>query len=297
MMTERESKAAKSVLLKQSKTETHWVGDGFFVTTLIAPHPAVQSHFDPFILMDYAAPKDFPPSEKQRGVGEHPHRGFETVTFALQGEISHRDSGGGGGTIKEGGIQWMTAGSGVVHEELFSKDFSSRGGTLEMVQLWVNLAKKHKFTKPRYQGFTSAEIPSVELQKGAQARIYAGQLAGKTGPCLSHSVMNVFELTLSGAAAGNIQIPLAEGTNTLILVLRGDVSIVTQRCASGEVAVLSREGTIVTFSSKESARMLILNGEPLNEPIVAHGPFVMNTSEEINQAIADYQSGKMGQLK
>ncbi len=297
LKSDKTAKSAKSILFKQSKTETHWVGDGFFVSTLIAPHPAVQSHFDPFILMDYAAPKEFPPSEKQRGIGEHPHRGFETVTFAIQGEISHRDSGGGGGTIKEGGIQWMTAGSGVVHEELFSKEFSKRGGTLEMVQLWVNLAKKDKMTKPRYQGFTAAEIPSVDVQKGLRARVYAGALSGKKGPCLSHSPMNVYELILNGPEAGQIQIPLAVDTNTLILVLRGNVTIAGEQCATGQVAVLSRDGAAVSLSSKETVRMLLLNGAPLNDPIVAHGPFVMNTAEEINQAIADYQSGKMGHLK
>lgn len=298
--TARKQEAAKTLLFKNARTETHWVGDGFFVSSLIFPNPPVSSHYDPFVMLDYAAPRDFAPSDKQRGVGEHPHRGFETVTFAIQGEISHRDSGGGGGTITAGGCQWMTAGRGVVHEELLSKSFAKSGGTLEMVQLWVNLPARLKMTQPRYQGVSSEQIPSVELADGVRARVIAGAFQKTKGPCATHTPMNVYDLTFAATTTKQprvVTLDLPEGTNTLLLVLRGPATIAGQDVGAGEIAVMSREGSQVPLEAGATpARILVLNGQPLSEPMVAHGPFVMNTKQEIEQAIRDYQSGKMGHL-
>jgi redox-sensitive bicupin YhaK (pirin superfamily) len=304
-MTTSNASAAKAqpkeCLFKNAPQERHWVGDGFFVSSLITPDPKVHGHYDPFILLDYAAPKDFSASTKQRGVGEHPHRGFETVTFAIQGEISHRDSGGGGGTIMAGGCQWMTAGRGVVHEELFSKEFSARGGTLEMVQVWVNLPAKHKMTTPRYQGFADAVIPSVTLADTVTAKVFAGALRDVRGPCSTHTPINVYDVQFSEksgpALKREVTLDLPAGSNTLALVLRGNMTIGGQDVATGEIAVLGQEGVVVTIGTTDQhARVLVLNGQPIKEPIVAHGPFVMNTTAEIEQAIGDYRSGKMGHL-
>jgi redox-sensitive bicupin YhaK (pirin superfamily) len=288
----------KKMIFKMAKTETHWVGDGFFVSTLIYPDPKISSHFDPFVLLDYAAPKEFSPSQKQRGVGEHPHRGFETVTFAIQGEISHRDSGGGGGTIGAGECQWMTAGRGVVHEEFFSKQFSDKGGVLEMVQVWVNLPASFKMTAPKYQGVTKDQIPVAQLAKGVNAKVFAGTLNKVVGPCSTHTPMNAFDVSFDGSAIQDVVVPLPVGSNTLVLVLRGELSVSDQHIKAGEVAVLSQEGAAVEMLSKAGggARALVLNGMPINEPMVASGPFVMNTQAEIAQAISDYRAGKMGRL-
>jgi redox-sensitive bicupin YhaK (pirin superfamily) len=229
-------------------------------------------------------------------VGEHPHRGFETVTFAYAGEIAHRDSAGGGGTIGAGDVQWMTAGSGLVHEEMHSKRFTEQGGELEMVQLWVNLPASHKLTKPGYQALLDADFPRLSLGAG-RARLIAGSLNGQTGPAHTHTPITVFDLSF--AESGTAEFELPQGHNSLLFALEGKLSVGNdgRNLPTGHLAVLERQGAgTVRVQGEKGARMLVLSGEPIAEPVASYGPFVMNTREEIVQAVNDYQSGKMGHL-
>ncbi len=273
--------------------EKHWVGDGFYVSTLFSMHSEDPQLISPFLLLDHASPKSFSPSQHKRGVGTHPHRGFETVTFAIQGEVDHRDSGGGGGRITTGGVQWMTAGSGVVHEEFHSKDFTEKGGTFEMVQLWVNLPKEHKMTKPRYQSMDKEDFPVVNLKNG-NIKVVAGKYGDAKGPAQTFSPINIYEIKGNGEEELNFNLP--EGSNTLIVQLSGDVFLHDQNILAGEVALLSQQGEQVSLRIKESSHFLVLNGEPLEGPVVSYGPFVMSTKAEIMTAIKDFEAGKMGQL-
>lgn len=279
----------------QTHKERHWVGDGFHVTTLFSPHIVDPNLTSPFILLDYAWPKHFSPNTKQLGVGAHPHRGFETVTFALDGEVAHKDSFGGGGTIRPGDVQWMTAGSGVVHEEMHSEDFSKTGGRFEMVQLWVNLPSRHKMTAPRYQAVKGRDFRVVELEQG-EARLIAGELANVSGPAQTHSKMHILDITLANGDTTRFE--PSPGHNTLVLATGGNVKLQNRiPLAPGELAVFDPTAPgIVKAQAKADARLLVLSGEPLNEPVVAHGPFVMNTREQIAQAIRDYRAGTMGTL-
>ncbi len=273
----------------------HWVGDGFWVTTVFSPSIIDAQTLSPFVLMDHAGPRHFAPAPRPRGVGEHPHRGFETVTFAYQGEIEHRDSHGGGGLIGPGDVQWMTAAKGVVHEEFHSHEFTKSGGTLEMVQLWVNLPANKKMSSPRYQRLPAESFPVVELGR-ARARLIAGSLLGKRGPGKTHTPITVFDLEFS--EGGEASFSLANGTTTLLMMLRGDATLQGEHSLSeGSLAVLDRSSPgRVELTGRPGTRVLVLNGEPLEEPVVARGPFVMNTQSEIAQAIRDYQAGTMGQL-
>jgi quercetin 2,3-dioxygenase len=271
----------------------HWVGDGFPVRSLFSYQE--ENAFDPFLLLDYAGPHKFSPSEATRGVGEHPHRGFETVTIVYQGELEHRDSSGSHGTIGPGDVQWMTAASGVVHEEYHSQRFSRAGGILEMVQLWVNLPAKDKLSTPRYQGLLADDIPCVSLADGGgTARIIAGEFQGTKGAASTFTPINVWDLQLVASAAVDLQIPA--GHTPLIIAQTGRVRINEQPLEAVELAVLDRAGTQVRLEAATSARILMLTGQPIGEPVVGQGPFVMNTREEIREAIQDYQAGRMGQL-
>ena len=274
---------------------THWVGDGFPVKSMISPQDPPQ-HTSPFLLLDYAEPYEFAASDKPRGVGEHPHRGFETVTIAYQGEIDHRDSAGNAGSIGAGDVQWMTAASGVVHEELHGADFTKRGGAFEMIQLWVNLPKAHKMSAPRYQEMHKDQIPVVDLPNGAGTlRVIAGEAFGSKGPAETVTPVNLWDLSLSKGAKTDLELP--DSSTTLLLVLSGTIGIGDgDKAGPGELARFSRDGTHVTLEALEDARAVLLNGTPIDEPVVAHGPFVMNTREEISEAISDFQNGKMGRL-
>lgn len=273
----------------------HWVGDGFPVRNLF-PSNGVQSQIDPFLMLDYAGPYEFPPSEKPRGVGEHPHRGFETVTIAYLGSVAHRDSGGHAGVIGPGDVQWMTAASGVVHEEMHDPEFTRRGGTFEMVQLWVNLPRAYKMTAPRYQNITSAQIPVVDFGEGAQARVIAGELHGTKGAAATYTPVNVIDIRLSKGGKGDLQLPA--GHNTGIVLLRGTVVLngVTRLEGEAKLALLSAEGDTLTLDAGEETLLLLLSGVPIKEPVASYGPFVMNTRAELMQAFEDYQSGRMGRL-
>jgi quercetin 2,3-dioxygenase len=273
----------------------HWVGDGFPVRSMISPSDLPEEN-SPFLLLDYAEPYEFAPSDTARGVGEHPHRGFETVTIAYQGEIDHRDSGGNAGSIGPGDVQWMTAASGVVHEEKHGAAFTKAGGTFEMIQLWVNLPAANKMDAPRYQELSSETIPVVELLDGAGSlRVIAGEALGNKGPAMTFTPINLYDVTLK--PSGRITLDLPDNSTTLLLVLSGHVRINEGESANqGDLARFEREGTSVSLDAIEGAKLLLLNGEPIDEPVAAHGPFVMNTREEISEAILDYQKGKMGRL-
>lgn len=271
----------------------HWVGDGFPVRSLFSYSEGKE--FDPFLLLDYAGPHEFAPAEATRGVGEHPHRGFETVTIVYQGELEHRDSSGSHGTIGAGDVQWMTAASGIVHEEFHSERFTRDGGTLEMVQLWVNLSAKDKLSPPGYQEILSAQIPQVSLPKGAGiVRVIAGDFRGTRGPARTFTPVNVWDLQL--AANGVVELPFTPGHTTLLVVQKGAVQASGTPLKAVELAVLGRDGDVVELRAEAESRVLILSGEPLQEPVVGQGPFVMNSREEIVQAIEDYQAGRMGRL-
>lgn len=278
-----------------SPREKHWVGDGFLVSTIFSPQRLDAQMLSPFILMDHAAPRSFPPSDRRRGVGEHPHRGFETVTFAYQGEVDHRDSHGGGGTIEAGGVQWMTAASGVVHEEMHSQRFTATGGIFEMVQLWVNLPADFKMSAPRYQSLKGSTFPALKLGQ-ASGRLIAGTMQGLKGPAMTYSPVTLFDIDC--AQTTTCQFELAPETTTLLFMLRGQAQVQRSRQASaGELVVLDRASRgAIELELDAGTRILVLNGKPLNEPVVAHGPFVMNTRQEIIQANQDYRRGLMGTL-
>lgn len=273
----------------------HWVGDGFPVRPIFAQH-AFSPRMSPFLMLDYAGPVEIEPSEKVRGVGEHPHAGFETVTLVYQGELAHRDSTGSQGSIGPGDVQWMTAASGVVHEEKYSPAFARSGGTLEMVQLWVNLPAASKRAAPGYQNLTKESIPTVDLPEGAgSVRVIAGAYAGAAGPAHTFTPIHVWEVRL--AAAREAVLTLPTGFTTAAVVLHGAVTWNgSQTAQRTDLALFEAEGEEITLRAEQEATVLILSGEPIPEPIVAHGPFVMNTPQEIQRAISDYQSGKMGHL-
>ncbi|HHL2711371.1 TPA: pirin family protein [Yersinia enterocolitica] len=273
----------------------HWVGDGFPVRSLFS----YQSHgkqLSPFLLLDYAGPMDFTPTQHRRGVGQHPHRGFETVTIVYDGEVEHRDSTGKGGVIGPGDVQWMTAGGGILHEEFHSDAFAKRGGAFEMVQLWVNLPAKDKMTAPGYQAIRNETIPQVALAEGAGSlRVIAGDYAGKNGPANTFSPLNVWDIRLNQGKSTEFSLP--DGWNTALIVLRGTVQVNADAIArDAEMVLLDSTGSNVTIEANNDAVLLLLSGEPIDEPIIGYGPFVMNTQEQIAEAIADFNSGRFGSM-
>ena len=284
----------KKVIGIQGNDRGHWVGDGFPVRTLFF-YQDLGKQMSPFLMLDYAGPADFPPTTDRKGVGSHPHRGFETVTIVYEGEVAHKDSTGQGGTIGPGDVQWMTAGSGILHEEFHSEDFAQSGGTLEMVQLWVNLPAKLKMTKPAYQAILNKQIPTIELKNDAgQARIIAGEFDGHEGPAHTFTPMNVIDLKLK---KGSTSIPVPEGWNTSLVVLKGAVEAGEGAVAKdAQMLMFSNQGQDIEINVLEDSIALMLSGEPINEPIVGYGPFVMNTKEEIAQAMQDFNSGSFGSI-
>ncbi|PZV06211.1 MAG: quercetin 2,3-dioxygenase [Leptolyngbya sp.] len=295
MPTLNQPSTAKTLHSIQRPQGRHWVGDGFPVRTLMAYNSLGQT-ISPFLLLDYAGPANFSPTTARRGVGEHPHRGFETVTIVYDGEVEHRDSAGGGGIIGPGDVQWMTAAAGLVHEEFHGPNFAQTGGPFEMVQLWVNLPAKDKMSAPRYQGITSDRIPTVELPDGqGHLRVIAGAFQNAQGPAQTFTPINMWDLRLSGGK--QVTLELSEGHTTLLVVLKGSVRVGgSELIAEAEIGICDPAGTTLTLDCLQDTKALLLSGAPIDEPIVGHGPFVMNTSAEIYQAITDYQSGKMGAL-
>jgi hypothetical protein len=285
----------KSVLGVFQSPKGHWVGDGFPVRSLFSyERQGLQT--SPFLLLDYAGPMQFAPAAEPRGVGEHPHRGFETVTIVYQGEVAHRDSAGNGGVIGPGDVQWMTAASGVLHDEFHSPEFTRRGGALEMVQLWVNLPAEHKMSKPRYQSILNAHIPQVALPAGAgSVRVIAGDYAGEKGPAATFTDLNVWDLRL--AAGNQITLRIPAGHIAAIAVLHGAIAANGARVAKdAELVLFERNGDEIAIAAHAHSTLLVLSGAPIAEPIAGYGPFVMNTRQEIEAAMQDFRAGKFGQI-
>ena len=280
----------------QRNNEGHWVGDGFPVRSIFS-YNDIPDEMSPFLLLDYAGPANFSATTHRRGVGEHPHRGFETVTIVYDGEVEHRDSSGGGGKIGKGDVQWMTAASGLVHEEFHGTEYAKKGGPFEMIQLWVNLPKKDKLSSPGYQGITNEQIPDVSLEEDAgRVRVIAGEFKGKKGPARTFSPMNVWDVRLK--KGHKTAFTVLEGWTMALFVLKGKIRLAdNEEVGEAELAVLERTGTGFSVEAIEETSLLFLNGQPLNEPIVGYGPFVMTSDEEIQQAFLDFKSGKMGRLK
>jgi len=285
----------KKVLTIEHAGHGHWVGDGFPVRTIFSHHSHGQ-RISPFLLLDYAGPAEFPPSDRPRGVEEHPHKGFETVTIVYSGEVEHRDSTGGGGLIGPGDVQWMTAASGLVHEEMHGRDFTKRGGTLEMVQLWVNLPAKDKRGPPHYQSIQAAQIPVMPLPGTAGiVRVIAGSFGGANGRAHTFTPVNLWDVRLNAGHLSELAVP--KGHTTLLFVLSGRIELVSgESLGNAGLASFDQGDDSIAFKAVEDTKMLVLGGEPINEPVVAQGPFVMNSQAEIQQAIKDYQSGRLGQL-
>ena len=284
----------KTILGRYGNDRSHWVGDGFPVRSLFS-YNSLGQHVSPFLLLDYAGPHYFAPTTDRRGVGEHPHRGFETVTIVYHGEVEHRDSTGNGGIIGPGDVQWMTAAGGIIHEEYHSSAFAKTGGPFRMVQLWVNLPAKDKMAPAGYQGIVAADIPVVDLPEAAgTARVIAGTLGDTTGPAKTFTPINMWDVRLNRDA--DITLPLPDGHTAILVVLTGHVTVNgTQEAGEAEMVLLSRDGGGVDIHADGDATLLVLTGEPINEPIFGHGPFVMNNEKETRQAIDDYNSGRFAQ--
>lgn len=284
----------KQLSFKRSNQSRHWVGDGFPVRSIFS-YDGLAQELSPFLLLDYAGPATFEPTGQRRGVGAHPHRGFETVTIVYAGEVEHKDSAGGGGLIGPGDVQWMTAGAGIVHQEYHGSEFARRGGPFEMVQLWVNLPVRDKMTAPRYQNITDARIPRVELDGGAASvRVIAGSYGDHAGPASTFSPMNVWDVR--ARAGQHLEFRVPAGHTTALFVLKGAIRLGSEEVGEAELAVLEREGDSFAFETTQDTTLLVLSGEPLDQPVVGYGPFVMTSEEEIRQAMVDFQAGRMGRV-
>ncbi|WP_241603089.1 pirin family protein [Rosenbergiella nectarea] len=285
----------KVAFIKRSNGK-HWVGDGFPVRNIFS-YSDIAAEMSPFLLMDYAGPVNFPPTNKKLGVGQHPHRGFETVTIVYHGGVSHQDSSGGGGSIGPGDVQWMTAASGVLHEEFHSPDFAASGGDFEMVQLWVNLPAKDKMSAPGYQGILNNDIPVMALPNAAGAlRLIAGEYKNLQGPAKTFTPMNVWDIRAK--AKSEIEFNLPVGHTCALFVLNGTLTVSQAHTVnSAELVVMERTESRLVITAEKETIFLVLSGEPINEPIVGRGPFVMNSRQEITQAIEDFQSGRFGKIE
>lgn len=285
----------KKILARLGNNRRHWVGDGFPVRSLFS-YSSHGARVSPFLLLDYAGPHYFEPADRPRGVGEHPHRGFETVTIVYDGEVEHRDSAGNGGVIGRGDVQWMTAAGGILHEEFHSKGFTKSGGPFRMVQLWVNLPARDKMAPARYQSILNSDIPVVELSEGAgAARIIAGEFGDAKGPAKTFTPVNVWDLRINGGA--DVTLTLPEGHTAMLVVLTGHVTVNGAEAAvEAEIVLFDPAGTNATVHADGDATLLVLTGEPIDEPIVGMGPFVMNSDAEIRQAFEDFNNGKFGAM-
>lgn len=285
----------RKLLALHDAPRPHWVGDGFPVRSMFSPQTHGQA-VSPFILLDYAAPYEFAPAAQKRGVGVHPHKGFETVTIVYAGEVDHRDSTGNGGHIGPGDVQWMTAASGILHEEFHSKAFTERGGSMEMAQLWVNLPAKDKTAPPGYQTLLDAQIPAVELPEGAgKVRVIAGEYRGAKGPAKTFTPIDIWDVRLN--AGGKAEFALPEGHTLMVLVQSGAVKLNGEAGAgASQLALFAREGGTISVEAQSDAKLLLMSGAPIDEPVVQYGPFVMNSEGEIRQAIAEFNAGKFGDI-
>lgn len=273
----------------------HWVGDGFDVHGFFPHGPLTGHRMSPFFLLDYNALENFPPRDEPFGVGAHPHRGFETVTIGYKGKVEHHDSRGGGGVIGEGDVQWMTAGSGLLHKEFHEQEYNREGGPFQMVQLWVNLPAKDKMTDPKYQAITNAEMGRVDLPLGGNVEIIAGEFAGVKGPATTFTPVHLFNL--KPKTGEKIELSFPAGYTTALLAIEGSARINGETVLPlNNLALFEKEGENITVEAIEDGVFLLMSGEPLDEPIAQYGPFLMNTQAEIAEAIDDYRQGKFGYL-
>lgn len=272
----------------------HWVGSGFYVSNYFPEGRNLLERFSPFALMDYNEPKEFPPAKSSRGIGAHPHRGIETVTFAFEGAVEHHDNAGNHGIIYTGDVQWMTAGGGIMHKEYHEKEFAEKGGILHMMQLWVNLPKRDKYAEPRYQDIPNDKMGKIELPGGqGEINVVAGEYEGVKGPAKTFSPMNIYIGDIK--PQGRITLREPGNYNTGILVISGEAKINDSSCAHRDFILFeNQEGDILIEAANEGVRFILLSGEPLNEPVAAGGPFVMNTREELSEAFKDYREGNFG---
>jgi len=284
----------KSVVRIQRQGEGHWVGDGFPVHTIF--HYQERPELSPFLLLDHGGPVEFPPADRVRGVGWHPHRGFETVTVMFDGEVDHEDTAGHGGRIGPGDVQWMTAGAGLLHKEMHSAEFTRCGGGFEVLQLWVNLPARSKLAPPRYQTLRVQDIPVVALPDGGgSVRVIAGEYGGLRGPADTFTPVNVLELRLR--AGHRLHLSLGEGYTTAFYLMQGKVTVNDSDDAhQNELIVFAREGDDVRLEARADSTVFVVNGQPIDEPVAGYGPFVMNTTEEIQQAFADFHAGRLGKI-
>lgn len=297
-MTAPSSKAKQTKKVERviAPPPKHWVGDGFNVHGFFPHGPLTGERMSPFFLLDYGALMEFPPREEPYGVGPHPHRGFETVTIAYKGKVEHHDSWGGGGIIGEGDVQWMTAGSGLLHKEFHEKELNRTGGPFQMVQLWVNLPAKDKMTEPKYQAITNAEMGRVKLPLGGEVEIIAGEYGGVNGPATTFTPVHLYNLKMKQGETVELSYP--EGYTTALLAIEGSALLNGEaRLPVNNLALFERDGETLRVAALEDGIFLLMSGEPLNEPIAQYGPFLMNTQAEIAQAIDDYQQGKFGYLR
>jgi quercetin 2,3-dioxygenase len=289
------TKQIERVIAPESK---HFVGDGFLVYNMIPGSGGLtMQRMSPFIMLDYNAPHYFPPSDEPKGVGVHPHRGFETVTIAYKGKVEHHDSSGGGGVIEEGDVQWMTAASGVLHKEFHEKEWSKKGGEFQMVQLWVNLPAAHKMSKPGYQAITDTQMQRYKIDEaGSAVKVISGEYMGVKGAAKTFTPVHLYNATLKAGVSATFDLPATY--NTALLVIEGAVTVNgTHKVPANNLGLFANNGETFTAEATTDAVVLILSGEPINEPIAAHGPFVMNTREEIMEAFHDYNVGKFGYLE
>ncbi len=286
----------KDVVQVHRQGSAHMVGDGFPVRNVI-PGDGVGEQLSPFLLLDYAGPAYFPPTDTPRGVGEHPHRGFETVTIVYEGVVAHRDSTGSGGVIGPGDVQWMTAASGIVHEEMHERAWAKQGGTLHAIQLWVNLPKADKMSKPGYQTLLNEAIPALDLEEGAgRLRVIAGEFRGLKGPARTFTPIHLYDLRVKAGHRADVTVPA--GFNTAVFVLQGEVSINGSKpVREAELARFGAAGEEIAIEARSEATLLVLSGAAIHEPVARYGPFVMNTQDELVQAVNDYRMGKMGHLQ
>lgn len=288
----------RNVEMIATPSTPHFVGDGFRVHNFIPSYPRMDmKRMDPFIMLDYNSKHNFPPSEHPKGVGVHPHRGFETVTIAYQGKVEHHDSAGGGGIIGQGDVQWMTAASGVLHKEYHETEWSKTGGIFQMVQLWVNLPAKDKMSPPKYQSIVNSKMAKVELPENAgQVEVIAGEFNGIKGSASTFSPLHIFNARLNKGGKANLELP--SNFNTALLVIEGAIRVNdSEEVDTDHLVLMENDGEHFTIEATENAVVLVLSGEPLNEPIAAHGPFVMNTQQELVQAFNDFNAGKFGHLE
>ncbi|MFC3107073.1 pirin family protein [Undibacterium arcticum] len=294
----------KKILGVHRAPSQHWVGDGFPVRTMFS-YDTLGAQISPFLMLDFAGPTTFEPGSAAppRGVGQHPHRGFETVTIVYKGEVEHRDSTGSGGRIGPGDVQWMTAASGILHEEFHSQALTRDGGELEMMQLWVNLPAKDKMAAPAYQSILDAQIPAVTLyddqgQDAGRVRVIAGDFDDQRGPAHTFTPINVWDVRLQGAHGADFRVP--EGHTAALIVMHGSVRVIgpdgAHSAGAAQLVLLDRAGDLVRVEADTDATILMLSGEPIDEPVVGYGPFVMNTQQEIRQAMQDFNSGRFGNI-